>query len=173
MEGVFLLKDCITNSDSLFITLKTQIKWDDSFISRKTASFGVPYNYSGINYRNSRIPSFIKSLFPFVLKNVGFTPNNCLINFYNSKNSSMGFHSDQIDILENDTGIVIISLGCARILRFKNKLDNTKHDIELPNGSFLYMDQYVQNNWVHSVLSTNNDEYERISITLRRIKINK
>lgn len=33
--------------------------------------------------------------------------------------SSMGYHSDQTDNLEKNTGIAIISLGAERILRFR------------------------------------------------------
>jgi len=45
---------------------------------------------------------------------LAFVPNNCLINFYPNGKSSIGFHSDQTDILEAGTGVAIISLGETR-----------------------------------------------------------
>lgn len=84
----------------------------------------------------------------------------------------MGFHSDQTDILFNNTGIVIFSFGFPRVLRFKNKNDSKLiFDVLLENNSYFYMSQKVQNHWLHSVLPENNNDSknERFSLTFRKI----
>jgi alkylated DNA repair dioxygenase AlkB len=83
----------------------------------------------------------------------------------------MGYHSDQIDILAKDTGVVIFSFGASRILRFKNKIDNNLiYDFELKNNSYFYMSQEVQKYWLHPILpDTSSLNSVRYSITFRKI----
>jgi alkylated DNA repair dioxygenase AlkB len=85
----------------------------------------------------------------------------------------MGYHSDQIDILEKGTDIIIFSFGSPRILRFKNKTSKSLiYDIKLDNNSFFCMTQNVQLDWLHAVLPDNIDnKNERYSITFRKIKV--
>jgi len=82
----------------------------------------------------------------------------------------MGFHSDQTDILEDDTGIVIISLGETRVLKFRNIADPAQTEsYELPSGSLICMSQDVQSLWQHSVPKADTDR-GRMSLTFRRLK---
>lgn len=167
------LKDNVLKNDKIILSnLKSKIIWDNSIISRKTASFGVPYNYSGIEYDINKIPVFFEELIEIVNKNNQFTPNNCLVNFYFNSKSKMGFHSDQIDILYKNTGVVIFSFGSKRIMRFKNKINQELiYDVVLENNSYFYMSQKSQKYWLHSILPGNNNlEGERFSITFRKIK---
>jgi alkylated DNA repair dioxygenase AlkB len=172
-----MLNDCIyipnfiINNDFLFSYLKKNIDWCEDIKSRKTASFGLPYNYSNTFYLESNIPDIFVDFFSDLKCEIGFTPNNVLLNFYSNGASKMGYHSDNIDILENKTGVAIISLGSERIIRFKNKLTNEIIDFILEPGSLFYMNQNTQKKYVHSILKSNNDVSERISITLRKIKI--
>lgn len=170
-DGIIIIEDFNVADTFLLSKLKNEIKWDTSIKSRKTASFGIPYNYSDINYEFIDFPNFISSILIKIEKIVGYKPNNCLINYYYENSSKMGYHSDQIDILEPNTGIIILSLGNSRIIRFKNKLDNTIFDVEINPNSLFYMTQEIQKKWLHSILpNIDNDNYERISITFRRIK---
>jgi alkylated DNA repair dioxygenase AlkB len=173
LNGNILIMEEVLNNDKYILSyLKSNIIWDNSINSRKTASFGVPYNYSNISYDFNEIPSFFDELVNVIKINNNFTPNNCLINFYYDKNSKMGYHSDQIDILYSDTGIAIFSFGAERIMRFKNKSDkNLFFDIKLKNNSYLYMSQKSQIDWLHSILpSKETYNIERFSVTFRKIK---
>lgn len=172
-DETFLKINILNNFDSMIDDLKTKIDWDNSIKSRRTASFGLPYNYSNINYDKKEIPTFLQELINVVHHYSGFFPNNCLINYYYDSLSKMGYHSDQIDILEKDTGIAIFSFGSTRILRFKNKFDdNLIFDFELKNNSYFYMSQEIQKYWLHSILKDNtNSVTERFSITFRRISV--
>lgn len=166
------LKDnVLKNFEMILKKLKSEVIWDNSINSRKTASFGTPYNYSNINYKKIEMPLFLNELIEIVIKNNGFTPNNCLINFYYSQYSKMGYHSDQIDILYKNTGVAIFSFGSTRILRFKNKIDKEiTYDFVLKNNSYFYMSQKVQKYWLHSVLQDDSlIGNERYSLTFRKI----
>lgn len=170
-KETLLINNILKNVDNILFNLKTDIIWDDSIKSRKTASFGKPYNYSNIVYKKTAMPQFLNELISTVYKFNDFLPNNCLINYYYENSSKMGYHSDDIDILEGTTGIVIFSFGSKRILRFKSKIDNNIiHDFCLDNNSYFYMSQEVQKYWLHSVLQDkSNVNNERFSITFRKI----
>lgn len=172
---IVLINNVLTDFGTIIYYLKNSIVWDDSIRSRKTASFGIPYNYSNINYIQNDMPDFFNELINVVVLKNGFSPNNCLINYYYENSSKMGFHSDQTDILFDNTGIVIFSFGFPRVLRFKNKNDTKLiFDVLLENNSYFYMSQNVQNHWLHSILpeSNNDSQNERFSLTFRKIICN-
>lgn len=155
----------------LFYDIINNTIWDDSLLARKTVSYGIPYNYNNMIYSKQMFPKYISDLASIVEKYIGFYPNNCLLNFYYESKSKMGFHSDQIDILDKNTGIAIFSLGSNRIMKFKHKTDLTLFfEIELKSQSLLYMTQNFQKNWLHAILPTTEINSERISITFRKIK---
>lgn len=137
--------------------------------ARKTASFGEAYNYSQIEYPYQEFLPELKEINQKVSPIIGFEPNNCLINYYLDGKSKMGYHSDQIDILEPQTGVAIISVGAVRTLKFRNILNPELFEsFELTAGSLIYMTQEVQKIWQHSIPQSNTEE-GRISITLRKM----
>jgi alkylated DNA repair dioxygenase AlkB len=152
------------------LTSLMDIDYDRSMRARWTASFGKSYDYSGNTYPYVEMPDFLANLIPDIATLVGFTPNNCLINLYHDGKSSMGYHSDNTDILADNTGVVIISIGATRTLRFRNILDNTNIiDYVLDNGSIFYMTGDLQNDWLHSIPKSDTDDI-RISLTFREIR---
>ena len=170
LDGVLYIEEFIADSQSLFTALKEEVEWDNRMKARKTASYGVAYNYSQIHYPNRSMLGSLESLVEQVEKQLDFCPNNCLINFYEDGQSRMGFHSDQTDILEEATGIAILSLGSERILRFR-KIEDKEEKVNflLPSGSLLYMTQEVQTIWQHAIPRMNTG-FSRMSLTFRQIK---
>lgn len=82
----------------------------------------------------------------------------------------MGYHSDQTDILEEGTGVAIVSVGESRVLRFRNIADpGILLDYTLVSGSLVYMTQEVQREWQHAIPKKDTDK-GRISLTFRRMK---
>lgn len=82
----------------------------------------------------------------------------------------MGFHSDQIDVLENATGVAIVSLGETRVLRFRNIKDKSiVKDFHLFPGTLIYMNATVQRNWQHAIPKSNTNN-GRMSLTFRKLK---
>lgn len=170
MEGVTYIDGFLSRPEETFNILKGTVSWDERMTVRKTASYGVAYNYSQISYPFKPLLPELRQICTSTEKELGFMPNNCLINYYPNGKSKMGFHSDQIDILEADTGVVIISLGQARILRFREIIDKTHTiDFELSSGSLFYMTQDVQAKWEHAIPEAAIDA-ERMSLTFRKIK---
>lgn len=170
MEGLVHIDRFLTNHKSLFEVILHNSNWDDRMTSRRTASFGRPYNYSQIAYPFQEFTPEIKDISNSIEALLGFKPNNCLINYYENGHSSMGFHSDQTEILEENTGVVIVSLGETRTLRFRN-IENrsTIVDFNLMSGSLIYMTNQVQNIWQHAITKSDTNK-GRMSLTFRKLK---
>ena len=170
MEGITYIESFVANHLDLFQFLDSHVNWDTRMHSRKTASFGVAYNYSQISYPYQEFPVQLKELVNQIETALGFRPNNCLINYYLDGKSKMGYHSDQTDILENNTGVAIVSLGETRKLRYRNIEDKEiKKDFPLPSGSLIHMTSEVQDIWQHCIPKSNTDK-GRMSLTFRLIK---
>ncbi len=170
MEGITFIKNFIKNPNKLFDLLHTGVSWDERMATRKTASFGKAYNYSQINYPYQEFTPELTLIVNAIAKELNFEPNNCLINYYLDGKSKMGFHSDQTDILAQGTGVVIISLGETRTLRFRN-IENKDiiKDYHLPSGSLIYMTDEVQEKWQHAIPKSTT-ENGRMSLTFRKIE---
>ncbi len=170
MEGITFIKNCIDDPAGLYELLDRGVDWDTRMKARKTASFGVAYNYSQMSYAEREFLPELQLLVELIEEKIGFKPNNCLINFYADGKSTMGWHSDQIDILNEETGVAIISLGDTRSLRFREIANKeNKIDYLLPAGSLIYMTQEVQKFWQHSVPKAPNCK-GRMSLTFRSIR---
>lgn len=170
MDGITYIENFIDNPTELFNILITTVKWDERMTARKTASFGKAYNYSQIDYPYQDFLPELKVIIEKLKPVIGFEPNNCLINFYMDGKSKMGYHSDQTDILETDTGIAIVSIGERRNLKFRN-IENPDQflNYELTAGSLVYMTQEIQTKWQHSIPKSDT-ENGRISLTFRQMK---
>lgn len=169
MDGITRIENFIKEPQALFEELWDHIVWDEHMKPRKTASFGVAYNYSQIHYPFQAFPRAISELLGPISEVLKLTPNNCLINYYPNGHSTMGFHSDQIDILEDQTGVAILSLGSTRILRFRKiACREQRVDYTLHAGSLLYMSQQVQSIWQHAIPTSDTGE-ARMSLTFRSI----
>lgn len=158
-----------TAATELYLQLRDRINWDERINARKTACFGLPYNYSGLIYENQPMHPLLRPLCLQLQETLGFEPNSCLINYYEDGRSKMGFHSDEIDNLEDGTSIIVISLGTERKLSFRSKADYS-HSCSyfLPHGSLLCMSQRTQEFWSHALKKVKVTE-GRISLTFRRI----
>ena len=168
INGTLYIDNFIDNDSFLFDTLRDNSDWDRRMSSRLTTSFGVSYNYSDISYPDVIIPNYLDDLIIRINDVIGFTPNNCLVNYYLDGRSRMGYHSDRTDILLPGTGVVIISLGSTRTLRFRNINDRSIVDFTLRSGSLFYMTSDVQYLWVHSIPSDDTDK-GRMSLTFRNL----
>lgn len=168
IDGTLYIDNFIDNHDFLFDTIRDNSDWDRRMASRLTTSFGVSYDYSGISYPNISIPDYLTDIVNRINDTIGFTPNNCLINYYLDGRSKMGYHSDRTDILSPGTGVVIISLGSTRALRFRNILDRSVVDFNLISGSLFYMTADVQDLWMHSIPKSDVDD-GRMSLTFRSL----
>lgn len=156
-------------SQDLFLRLKQSVPWDERMKARKTASFGVAYDYSQITYPESSMPIELQVVCKKLEAALGFLPNNCLLNFYEDGLSSMGFHSDSSEELAPGTGVAIISLGDVRSIVFRSKTNRSmEFSYPLLSGSLLYMTREIQDHWLHAIPKAA-EAGERISLTFRAI----
>ena len=141
MEPELILEEeFVSRSQELFDALANGTAWDERMRARKTASFGQSYNYSGIAYDAVPLPDLLLPLVEQLAVLLGFRPNNCLLNFYESGEATMGFHSDATDELAPGTGVAIVSLGAERAIAFQSKPDKqVERSYLLRSGSLLYM----------------------------------
>ena len=170
MDGILYIEKLIDQPDQLFHYLVTQVKWDERMAARKTASFGKAYNYSQIEYPFQEFLPELEAINLQLERAIGFKPNNCLINYYLDGRSKMGWHSDQTDILEDGTGIAIVSVGETRVLQFRSRNEPTElKEFPLPSGSLIYMTQEVQDGWQHAIPRADTDQ-GRVSLTFRKMR---
>jgi alkylated DNA repair dioxygenase AlkB len=169
MEGILYIENFIADPTSLFNFLTMNVVWDERMAARKTASFGVAYNYSQISYPFKQFLPELAEIIQKLANTLGFAPNNCLLNYYLDGKAKMGYHSDQTDILYPGTGIAIISVGEPRTFRLRNiENKNELVNYELTSGSLIYMTQEVQVQWLHAIPESDT-ENGRISLTFRKI----
>ncbi len=167
---LLLQPDFIEAAKDLFAMLKASVVWDERMRARKTASFGVAYQYSQITYEEAPMPAPLAAICQRIAATLGFLPNNCLLNFYPDGNASMGFHSDAVDQLVPGTGVAIVSLGSVRDIIYRNKVDKQiEYAYPLGDGSLLYMSDLVQQEWLHAIPKADGAG-ERISLTFRSMR---
>lgn len=155
----------------LFERLAAGVEWDERIRARKSMSFGLPYNYSGIEWPAVPFPAEVAELLDPVARAAGFVPNNCLANFYPDGTSTMGFHSDSTAELEPGTGIAVLSLGAERAITFRGADDKRlTESYPLAPGSLLVMCPEMQGAWQHAILADPACARGRISLTFRRIR---
>ena len=165
---VLFISDFWSDCATLFEFCTTQIAWDETLRARKTASFGVPYNYSQMTYPAAPMPAPLQSVISQLEPKIGFAPNNCLLNFYADGGASMGFHFDSLENLASGTGVAIVSLGATRELTFRRRDDvSVQKSFALPSGALIYMPPEVQNEWLHGVPKSPEPVGARISLTFR------
>jgi alkylated DNA repair dioxygenase AlkB len=137
--------------------------------ARRTACFGQTYDDSGVDYEVVPMHPLLLPLCESIQGHLGFRPTNCLLNFYESGRSSMGFHSDATHNLADGTGVAIVSVGAARSLTFRSKADEALQvNYPLPHGSLFYMSQMTQDFGMHAVKKSDAND-ARISLTFRHI----
>ncbi|NCG21026.1 MAG: alpha-ketoglutarate-dependent dioxygenase AlkB [Rhodobacterales bacterium] len=169
-HGATVTPDFVPNALGLFEAVRDEVCWTEQMRSRKTASMGVPYNYAGASYPVASWHPAIQALADRVEAAVGFTPTNCLLNYYPTGRHNLGWHHDDTDILAPGTGIAIVSLGVARPLKLRTTTEHGFHyeELLLPPGSLLMMSAEMQSHWLHSMRRHATQE-ARISLTFRQI----
>ena len=159
------------NDDSLFDRLVNEVNWNKEMRSRWTACFGQPYNHTVAEYEFLPMWSEMNQISEAIETTIGFRPNNCLLNYYFDGQSRMGFHADTTIMLEEETGIAILSLGAERIFRVRRIEDKEdRYNYKLPSGSLLYMTNEMQKDWEHGI-PRSKVEGSRISMTFRKMNI--
>ena len=168
--GCWYRPNVVTDPDALFTAMCDEVPWTRQMRSRLTASMGVPYNYSGARYPVADWHPAVDALRHEFAPALGFLATNCLLNRYPDGRHTLGWHADDVDILQPGTGIGILSLGVARIMRLRTKVREAfeYEDLLLEPGSLLYMSAEMQTDWKHALKRSDTDR-PRISLSFRHI----
>ena len=170
IDGVLYVADFLGDHAAVFEWALRGVSWDERIQARKTASFGVPYDYAGLTYGAQPFPPALESVRAQVAQRIGEEVNNCLLNYYPDGRSRMGFHSDSEAGIVPGTGVAIVSLGIQRPLRFRvTARPDERIDYPLAPGSLLFMAPRVQTEWQHALPRSSRRE-PRISLTFRTIE---
>lgn len=168
-RGILFRSNFIQDSMSLFHVYRDTIAWNENMISRKTACYGAPYDYSEQVYDFQPMLPDMQRIALKIKDLVGWQPNNCLLNYYPNGKSKIGFHADTTVMLAPNTGIAIISLGAPRTFVFRKIEDKScTTQYLLPSGSLMYMSIENQSHWQHGIRKENTDA-GRISLTFRQM----
>lgn len=154
--GVAYVDDFVTDHLQILAEVQGEIRWDERMRARRTASFGRPYNYSGMVYPEVKIPAVIELVRAKVQSQCGYAPNNCLVNYYEKGQYTMGFHADNTAELVAGTGVAVVSLGATRTMVFRNIEDRSREMRRaLRGGSLLSLSRRVHgpNNQLPKVTS--------------------
>ena len=123
----------VADPERLWVVVRDEVPWTDQMRARRTASMGRPYNYAGATYPEARWHPAVWEVAERLAPEVGFTPTNCLLNFYPTGDHRMGWHADDVTILEPGTGIAIVSLGHVRTLQLRTGGANGFTYVSLPS----------------------------------------
>ncbi len=166
---IVFIRNFIDHSQNIFAELIENTAWDTNMKARKTACFGEPYNYSEQAYDFEPMSDQMEHIAGLLEQELGFRPNNCLLNYYEDGHSKMGFHGDTIKMLVPHTGIAIVSLGDHRIMQMRRKANPTEmYHYILPPGSLFYMPNDIQADWQHGLPKVVGGS-GRISMTFREM----
>lgn len=169
IPGILYVDSFLTDAAPLFRWARDHVDWDERIRARKTASYGVPYNYAGLDYAPRPFPPELDVVRAQASERIGITANNCLLNYYPDGSSRMGYHADDVSGLVG--GVAIVSLGAQRTLRFRRtaQLDE-RLDYVLAPGSLLYLPPAVHLEWQHALPRTSRPD-PRISLTFREVAV--
>lgn len=167
---LLIIQEWVTEADALLRQSLAYPEWDGRMRARLTASFGVPYNYSGMEHPRAAMPRSLERMCTCLQAALGYRPDSCLANYYPDGESAMGFHSDSVAELEPGSGVAVISLGAERTLRFRLIVDpRVECDYRVSDGTLLHMSPEVQALWKHGV-PPRPGAGPRISLTFRRLR---
>ena len=170
------------DSDRLFQSLMNTVQWQQDQIKfygkmidlpRLTAWYGendLPYTYSGIPMKP--LP-WIRDLLEIKNKieqeaKVNFT--SVLLNLYRTGKDSVAWHCDDEKELGINPIIGSVSLGAARVFKFRHLEERIVEKVELTHGSFVLMKGETQHKWEHEIPKTDKKILPRINLTFRVIK---
>jgi alkylated DNA repair dioxygenase AlkB len=173
----------VAQAEELFAGLLSATPWEQEVIRmygrevqspRLTAWYGDPgsdYLYSGISHRPLPWTRALNALRQEVQERTGIAYNSALLNLYRDGQDSVAWHSDDEPQLGECPQIASVSLGATRTFQLKHKRfgPSSRIDLELPNGSLLFMGGACQRHWLHQIPKRKKVLHERINLTFRQV----
>ncbi|MFF7251478.1 alpha-ketoglutarate-dependent dioxygenase AlkB [Embleya sp. NPDC008237] len=164
--GIRLLPGVSADPDADLAFVSAEVVWDERMRARRTAGFGVPYNYANQRYAATPMPPRIAAIAARAEEHAGHPFDNCLANLYETGDNTMGFHQDSYEDLVPGSAIAIVSLGATRRLVFRSLDRVHEKELALEHGSLLLMTGVTQRGWSHAV-PRERTVGRRVSLTFR------
>ncbi len=132
---------------------------------------GSLYGYSGMRLEPVPWSTEVSEIKSKVEALTSQSFNSVLLNLYRDGQDSVSWHADDEPELGLHPCIASVSLGTERKFELKHKRDKNIpiSRIQLPHGSVLLMDRYLQQNWLHQVPKVKGLSRARINLTFRQI----
>lgn len=171
----------LTSSESNFLCseLQRDLPWENEkgmmfgkpyVLERKVcwlSTEGQTYSYGGRAHQGIVFPQDLLPVLTRLEKEMGWTFNSCLANWYTSGQQGMGWHADNESVLHPEAPIASLSLGISRKFSFKHNTTKERVDLLLEPGSLLVMDAACQRNWKHALPKQLRVVGSRINLTFR------
>lgn len=126
------------------------------------------YSYSGQIASSKPLTPSLKLLLDNINANFESNYNGILINLYKNGSEYIGPHSDDEKGLDPNHGVLAISYGASRTLRFRDKKTKKKVlDIKTNNDQIVQMKGKFQSYFTHEVPIEKKIQDSRVSFTFR------
>ncbi len=134
-------------------------------------AYGANYRYTGSQNNALPISDELKIYLQWCQEQIDPRLNALLLNWYDAQKAHyIGAHRDDTRDLIEGSPIVTISLGEARVFRFRPWKQKGYQDIPLEHGSVIIIPWETNLRWTHEVPHFKKYRAKRISITLRAFK---
>lgn len=116
----------------------------------------VPLVRTTTRYENP--PRIFQPIHHDLVKQIGLSFNNGLVEIYTDEYKTMGYHSDQAQDLAEDSYIAVLSIykepekGGIRQLQIKRKSDGFQDTISMGHGSVIVFDLATNSQWNHKIV---------------------
>ena len=170
-----------TQADQYFLQLQNEIDWQPDQLwmmgklihtRRLVAWYGsqpFQYGYSRTEKTALLWTDCLLQLKQLVEQHTQSRYNSCLLNFYDSGEVGMGWHTDKEKQLVQHGSIASLSFGATRRFALRHLHTAEQVKIELLHGSLLEMKDQTQDYWQHALLKSSKIKTIRINLTFRQI----
>ena len=171
-----------TQADQYFQTLRDEIDWQHDQLwmmgklihtRRLVAWYGskpFQYGYSRTEKTALIWTDCLLQLKQLVEQHTQSRYNSCLLNFYDSGEVGMGWHTDKEKRLVQHGSIASLSFGATRRFALRHLQTAEQVEVELLHGSLLEMKYQTQDYWQHALLKSSKIKTARINLTFRQIR---
>lgn len=141
-------------------------------VPRDQTGFGYgSYYYSGKMYDANAPGPHMAAVIKWIQDLYGTQYAYALVNLYRDGKDGVSWHADDEQTIDQNHGIVSLSLGAARNFGVRKMGDTrTTYAVELPHNSMVVMPPGFQKNFQHCVTKTKKACGPRVNITFRALK---
>ena len=169
-------------ADQYFLQLQNEIDWQPDQLwmmgklihtRRLVAWYGsqpFQYGYSRTEKTALIWTDCLLQLKQLVEQHTQSRYNSCLLNFYDSGEVGMGWHTDKEKRLVQHGSIASLSFGATRRFALRHLQTAEQVEVELLHGSLLEMKYQTQDYWQHALLKSSKIKTARINLTFRQIR---